>query len=102
MIYLDQAATSYPKPPEVGEAMCMALQKAGNSGRGGHFLSLEASRLVFEARLELAQFFGAEDPSCIAFTANATESLNLALLGILRPGDHVITTELEHNSVLRP
>ena len=102
MIYLDQAATSYPKPPEVGEAMCTALQKAGNSGRGGHFLSLEASRLVFDARLELAELFGAEDPSCIAFTANATESLNLALLGILRPGDHVITTESEHNSVLRP
>lgn len=102
MIYLDQAATSYPKPPEVGKAMCLALQTAGNSGRGGHLLSLEASRLVFEVRWELARFFGAEDASCLAFTANATESLNLALLGVLRPGDHVITTELEHNSVLRP
>lgn len=102
MIYLDQAATSYPKPPQVVEAMVEALQSAGNSGRGGHHLSLEASRIAFRARMELATFFGAENPSCIAFTANATESLNLALFGVLHPGDHVITTELEHNSVLRP
>ncbi len=102
MIYLDQAATSYPKPPEVIEAVCEALQHAGNSGRGAHHLSLAASRLIFEARYEIADFLGAEDPSCIAFTANATESLNLALFGVLNSGDHVITTELEHNSVLRP
>ena len=102
MIYLDQAATSYPKPTGVAEAMCSALKNVGNSGRGGHAMSLAASRLIFETRLGLAEFFGAEDPSRIAFTANATESLNLALLGILNPGDHVITTELEHNSVLRP
>lgn len=102
MIYLDQAATSYPKPPEVVEAVCEALQHAGNSGRGAHHLSLTASRLIFDARWELADFLGAEDPSCIAFTANATESLNLALFGTLNPGDHVITTEVEHNSVLRP
>lgn len=102
MIYLDQAATSYPKPPQVAEAMVETLKSAGNSGRGGHHLSLAASRLAFQARAELAAFFGAEDPSCIAFTANATESLNLALFGLLNPGDHVITTELEHNSVLRP
>ncbi len=102
MIYLDQAATSYPKPPEVVEAMCEALQHAGSSGRGAHHLSLAASRLIFETRCDLADFLGAEDPSCIAFTANATESLNLALFGLLNPGDHVITTELEHNSVLRP
>lgn len=102
MIYFDQAATSYPKPPEVAEAMLQALSYAGNSGRGSHELSLAASRLIFEARCELADFFGAEDPSRIAFTANATESLNLALFGSLNPGDHVITTETEHNSVLRP
>lgn len=74
MIYFDQAATSYPKPPEVAEAMMQALSYAGNSGRGSHELSLAASRLIFEARCELADFFGAEDPSRIAFTANATES----------------------------
>ncbi|NLL42124.1 MAG: aminotransferase class V-fold PLP-dependent enzyme [Firmicutes bacterium] len=102
MIYFDQAATSYPKPPEVAKAMCQALSYAGNSGRGSHQLSLAASRLVYEARCELADFFGAEDPSRIAFTANATESLNLALFGSLNAGDHVITTETEHNSVLRP
>ena len=102
MIYLDQAATSYPKPPEVVKAVCETLQYAGNSGRGAHHLSLAANRLIFEARCEIADFLGAEDPSCIAFTANATESLNLALFGILHSGDHVITTELEHNSVLRP
>ena len=102
MIYLDQAATSYPKPPQVAEAMVEALQSAGNSGRGGHHFSLAASRMAFRARAGLAAFFGAEDPSCIAFTANATESLNVALFGVLNPGDHVITTELEHNSVLRP
>ncbi|NMB02792.1 MAG: aminotransferase class V-fold PLP-dependent enzyme [Firmicutes bacterium] len=102
MIYLDQAATSFPKPAGVAEAMCKALETVGNSGRGIHSLSLAASRLVFTARLELARFFGAEDPSTIAFTANATESLNLALFGLLNAGDHVITTALEHNSVLRP
>ena len=102
MIYLDQAATSFPKPREVAEAMSLALQSTGNSGRGAHEFSLAASRLVFEARAELAEFFGAQDPRSIAFTANATESLNLALLGLLEPGDHVITTAWEHNSVLRP
>ncbi|HPT83238.1 MAG TPA: aminotransferase class V-fold PLP-dependent enzyme [Limnochordia bacterium] len=102
MIYLDQAATSFPKPPQVVEAVCRALTGAGSSGRGGHELSLAASRLIFEARLAAAQFFGCTDPSRIAFTANATESLNLALFGLLEPGDHVITTVQEHNSVLRP
>ena len=102
MIYLDQAATSYPKPAAVIEAVCSALATAGNSGRGVHGMSLAASRLIYQARWELAEFFGASDPSQIAFSANATESLNMALLGLLEPGDHVVTTELEHNSVLRP
>lgn len=86
MIYLDQAATSFPKPPQVGQAVVSALQTVGNSGRGGHELSLSASRLIFEARLEAARFFGSSDPSRIAFTANATESLNQALFGLLEPG----------------
>lgn len=102
MIYLDQAATSYPKPPEVVQAVTEALIGAGSSGRGAHELSLAASRLVFAARQAAAEFFGCGDPSRIAFTANATESLNLVLFGLLEPGDHVITTAQEHNSVLRP
>ena len=102
MIYFDQAATSFPKAPGVPEAVCQALQTMGNSGRGAHHLALEANRLVFRAREHLAQFFKANDPARIAFTANATESLNLALEGLLKPGQHVLTTELEHNSVLRP
>lgn len=102
MIYLDQAATSFPKPREVADAMSLALQSTGNSGRGAHEFSLAASRLVFATRAELAEFFGAQDPSRLSFTANATESLNIALLGLFRPGDHVITTAWEHNSVLRP
>ncbi len=102
MIYLDQAATSFPKPAAVVEAVCSALSTLGNSGRAGHNLSLAAGRLVFAARSGLAHFFGAEDPAQIAFTANGTESLNIALPGVLAKGDHVLTTELEHNSVLRP
>ncbi|WP_461365806.1 aminotransferase class V-fold PLP-dependent enzyme [Candidatus Darwinibacter acetoxidans] len=102
MIYLDQAATSLPKPREVVQAVAQALNRAGSSGRGGHELSLAASRLIFQARLTAAEFFRCSDPSRIAFTANATESLNLALFGLLEPGDHVITTAQEHNSVLRP
>ena len=102
MIYLDQAATSHPKPPEVIEAITTALNIAGSGGRGAHQLSLVASRLIFEARSKLARFFGASDPRQIVFTSGATESLNLALFGTLQPGDHVITTATEHNSVLRP
>ena len=102
MIYLDNAATTLRKPPEVGQAMLDALQTAGNPGRGAHEPTLHAARLVFEARSALAELLGAEDPSCIAFTTNATQSLNMALCGLLRPGDHVITTVCEHNSVLRP
>jgi len=86
VIYLDQAATSYPKPAAVIEAVCSALATAGNSGRGVHGMSLAASRLIYQARWELAEFFGASDPSQIAFSANATESLNMALLGLLEPG----------------
>lgn len=102
MIYLDQAATSYPKPTQVHEAVLACLEYGGNSGRGAHDLSLAASRSIFATRLELAEFFGARDPSSIVFTSNATESLNLAIFGTLKSGDHVLTTALEHNSVLRP
>ena len=102
MIYLDNAATTLQKPPQVGQAMLDALQTAGNPGRGAHEPTLHAARLVYETRTALAELLGADDPSCIAFTANATQSLNTALCGLLHPGDHVITTVCEHNSVLRP
>ena len=102
MVYFDNAATTLQKPPAVLEAVTRALTTFGNPGRGVHQPSLLASREVYEARCKLAQLFGAENPARIAFTANATESLNIAIQGILHPGDHVITTALEHNSVLRP
>ena len=102
MIYLDNAATTLQKPPEVGQAMLAALQTAGNPGRGAHEPTLHAARLVYGAREALAELFHAESPACIAFTANATQALNTALCGLLAPGDHVLTTVCEHNSVLRP
>lgn len=82
--------------------MLEALQTAGNPGRGAHEPTLHAARLVYETRAALAELFHAEGPSCIAFTANATQALNTALCGLFDPGDHVITTVCEHNSVLRP
>ena len=102
MIYLDNAATTLHKPPQVEQAMVDALRTAGNPGRGAHEPTLHAARLVYEARETLARLFHAPDPACIAFTANATESLNIALHGLLSPQDHIITTVCEHNSVLRP
>jgi cysteine desulfurase family protein len=103
MIYFDNAATSWPKPPEVTEAMMHFMKEVGaNPGRSGHRLSVEAGRIVYGAREALAELFNIEDPLRIAFGYNVTEGLNLALRGILRPGDHVITSSVEHNSVMRP
>ncbi len=102
MIYLDNAATTMHKPQEVVEAVAAAMCSMGNAGRGAHAASLGASRTVFETRERLAAFFHAENPKQIVFTANSTESLNVALKGTLNPGEHVISTVLEHNSVLRP
>lgn len=102
MIYLDNAATTRQKPPEVIQAVTEALCSLGNAGRGAHEATLQASRTIYDTRRKLADFFHAESPDRIAFTANATESLNTAIKGLLSPGDHVITTQLEHNSVLRP
>jgi cysteine desulfurase family protein len=102
-IYLDNAATSFPKPPHVSKHMEEALHTyAANPGRGSHQLSMRASRTVFETRLKLAKLFNIKNPDNISFTQNATEALNLAILGHLNPGDHAITTTLEHNSVRRP
>ena len=102
MIYFDNAATTMQKPACVVRAVTEALCSLGNSGRGVHSGALSASRIIYDTRAALAQLFGAESPERIAFTANSTESLNMAIKGVLNPGDHVITTALEHNSVLRP
>ena len=102
MIYLDNAATTMKKPDVVIKAVTDALCSMGNAGRGAHDASLDASRIIFDLRTKLASFFNAESPRQIVFTANSTESLNIAIKGVLNSGDHVITTELEHNSVLRP
>ena len=102
MIYLDNAATTLQKPSCVGQAMLDALEHAGNPGRGAHEPTLHAARIVYHARETLATLLHAEGPDCIAFTANVTQALNTALCGLVRPGDHVITTVCEHNSVLRP
>ena len=102
MIYFDNAATTIRKPFCVVQAMTEAMCTLGNSGRGTHDSALSASRIIYDTRAALAELFGAESPDRIAFTANSTHALNIAIKGVLRPGDHVITTSLEHNSVLRP
>ena len=102
MIYLDNAATTLQKPDCVIRAVTEAMCTLGNSGRGVHSGALSASRILYDTRMALAQLFGAESPERIAFTANSTQALNIAVKGVLKPGEHVITTALEHNSVLRP
>ena len=102
MIYLDNAATTMRKPPQVGEAVLHALQTLGNSSRGVHEGALDAARAIYDARVKLASLLGCPRPDHVVFTGNVTESLNIALCGLLRAGDHAISTDLEHNSVLRP
>ena len=103
IIYLDNAATSFPKPPQVKDAMVHYLEAVGaNPGRAGHQLSIEASRIVRNTREKIAGLFNVHDPTRIVFTANVTEALNTILYGFLDPGDHVLTTAMEHNSVMRP
>ena len=102
MIYFDNAATTLQKPESVARAVLEAMTSFGNPGRGVHEPALAASRAIYDARCALARLFHGENPARIAFTANATQALNTAIKGILNPGDHVITTAMEHNSVLRP
>lgn len=103
MIYLDNAATSFPKPTESIEHLTRFVTEiGGNPGRSGHSLSLEAARIIFDARENLTRFVNGSDSERLIFTSNGTDSLNLAMLGLLRDGDHVITTSMEHNSVMRP
>jgi cysteine desulfurase / selenocysteine lyase len=103
IVYMDNAATSWPKPPCVAESMVYFLNEVGaNPGRSAHRLSIEAGRIVYEAREAIAELFGVPDPLRVVFGLNVTEALNLAIRGLLSPGDHVITGSLEHNSMMRP
>ncbi|MDP4110433.1 MAG: aminotransferase class V-fold PLP-dependent enzyme [Bacillota bacterium] len=102
MIYLDSAATSFYRPKEVGLAVSRAVDTMGNGNRGAYGAALETGRVIFETRGLLAELFNAGGPERVAFTANSTESLNIAIKGILNPGDHAVATVLDHNSVLRP
>ncbi|MDD5288088.1 MAG: aminotransferase class V-fold PLP-dependent enzyme [Dehalococcoidales bacterium] len=103
MIYLDNAATSWPKPPEVLKAIADVLERAGgNPGRSGHRLSISAAQIVYDTREAIAQLFNCHDPMKVIFTGNATHAINLALYGLLKPGDHVVVTSMEHNAVMRP
>jgi len=103
LIYMDNAATSYPKPDAVIQAMTDYMKNIGaNSGRSGHRLAIEAGRIVYETREAVAELFNISDPLRIVFCSNATEALNLAMRGFLKAGDGVITSSIEHNSVMRP
>lgn len=102
MIYLDNGATTFPKPPGVINAVNYAVKNGANPGRGGHKLAINSSQIVYNTRAEIADFFKIEDPERIIFTLNCTESLNIVIKGLLKRGDHVIISSLEHNAVLRP
>ena len=103
MIYLDNAATSWPKPEIVYETLANFLRTAGaNPGRGNHIMASRAAATIDETRLRLARLFGVADPRRVIFASNATDALNMAIKGILKPGDHAVTTTMEHNSVRRP
>jgi cysteine desulfurase/selenocysteine lyase len=103
LIYLDNAATSHPKPENVYARVDDVLRHfSANPGRAGHGMAVEADRVIFEARESLAALFGISHSDRIIFTPNATAALNLALKGLLRPGEHCVTTTMEHNSVTRP
>lgn len=102
MIYMDNAATTMRKPEEVIKAVAEAMGSMGNAGRGAHGAALSASRIIYDTREKLCHFFNGTNPAQIVFTANSTESLNIAVKGLLSSGEHAITTMLEHNSVLRP
>ncbi len=103
MIYLDNAATTYPKPPTVRRAVSDALVSAGaNPGRSGHAMAIRASAEMYSARNRTAAFFGEENPENVIFTLNCTHSINIVLKGLLSSGDHVVVSDLEHNAVMRP
>lgn len=102
MIYLDNAATTRPKPPGVAEAVTAAMMSWGNCGRGAHEEALASARAVFSVREKAAKLLGCKRADHVAFTPNSTQALNIAISGLLGPEDHILSTDLEHNSVLRP
>ncbi len=102
MIYLDNSATTYPKPQSVRQAVANALKSSANPGRSGHTLSMQSSERIFAVRQKAADFFGVPNPENIIFTLNCTEALNMVIKGTLKPNDHVVVSDLEHNSVMRP
>lgn len=102
MIYMDNAATTMRKPKRVVQAVAEAMESMGNAGRGAHGASLSASRTIYDTRELVCNLFGGTNPRQVVFTSNSTESLNIAIKGLIEPEDHVITTMMEHNSVLRP
>ena len=102
MIYLDNASTTLIKPPAVAQAVLAAMETLGNTARGAHGYSIGAAEMIYEAREKLAKLFNCERADHVVFTANVTQALNTAICGVLSKGDHVISTDLEHNSVLRP
>ena len=102
-MYFDNAATTYPKPITVNQAVERALRSYGaNPGRAGHAMSMRTAEEIYQTRSEAAEFFGAAGPECVVFTPNCTAALNYVIKGILKPGDHVVTSNLEHNAVMRP
>lgn len=102
-IYLDNASTTFPKPKEVADSMYNFLTNiGGNSGRSNHSNSLKTNRILYDARHDLANFFNFDSPENVIFTNNITTSLNTLINGIIKPGDHIITSSMEHNSVIRP
>ena len=103
MIYFDNAATTAKKPPEVINAVTLSLKNySANPGRGGYKYSAQTADKVFEVRKKLADFFGANGPENVAFTLNCTHSINAVLKGVLKRGDHIVISSLEHNAVMRP
>lgn len=103
MIYLDNAATTFPKPEAVYDAMIDCMKNyCANPGRAGHKLAMKAAREIYDTRENIAKLFNIDNPMSIVFTNNATDSLNLAIKGVVKTGDHIITTSMEHNSVIRP
>lgn len=103
MIYLDNAATTWPKPPAVLAAVDNGMRRLGsNPGRGGYEMSLRSSDAIYECRKTAAGLFGAPGPECVVFTQNCTHAINIVLKGMLKPGDHVVVSNLEHNAVMRP
>ena len=103
MIYFDNAATTFQKPPSVMREMMRCMREyCGNPGRSGHKISMRATEAIYDCRMNMAEFFGISKPENVIFTMNTTHAINLALGGILRRRDHVLISNLEHNSVARP